>query len=282
MRKSKAIRWVRRGVQIFFFALVALISVNHTLAESGKAIPWLAGASLHSICPFGGVESIWSAITGAPLVKKVHESSFVLLWIALGLSLIAGPVVCGWVCPLGSIQEWVGKLGRKLFPKRYNKFVPVRLDKVLRYLRYAVLAIVVYATTRAGTLVFETWDPYFALFNFWSPEITLSALAVLALVLVLSLFVERPFCKYACPFGAVQGVFNLFRIFGIRRNAPTCINCKACDRACPMNIEVSTAGRVRDHQCITCLECTSETSCPVADTVDLAAFEKAAAAAAAN
>ena len=282
MQKSKAVRWARTGVQIFFFLFVALISINHTLAESGRAIPVLAGASLHSICPFGGVESLWSAITGAPLVKKVHESSFVLLWIALGLSLLVGPVVCGWVCPLGSLQEWTGKLGRRLFPKRYNRFIPPRLDKVLRYLRYAVLAILVYATARAGTLVFEAWDPYFALFNFWSPEITVSALAVLGLVLVLSLFVERPFCKYACPFGAVQGVFNLFRVFGIRRNVPTCINCKACDKACPMNIEISTSGRVRDHQCITCLECTSETACPVADTVDLAAFEKAAPAAAAN
>jgi polyferredoxin len=66
----------------------------------------------------------------------------------------------------------------------------------------------------------------------------------------------------------VLGVFNLFRIFGIRRNAPTCTNCKACDRACPMNIPVSTTpGRVRDHQCIACLECTSEKACPEKDTV---------------
>jgi polyferredoxin len=110
--------------------------------------------------------------------------------------------------------------------------------------------------------VFEKVDPYYALFNFWSPEISFSAVAVLAAVLALSLFVERPFCKYACPFGAMQGVFNLFRVFGIRRNASTCIDCKACDRVCPMNIEVSKAGRVRNHQCITCLECTSEIPAP--------------------
>ena len=88
------------------------------------------------------------------------------------------------------------------------------------------------------------------------------------MTLALSLLVERPFCKYACPYGAVLGVFNLFRVFGIRRNPPTCTNCKACDRACPMNIQVSTRpGRVRDHQCISCLECTSEKACPEKDTV---------------
>ena len=55
-------------------------------------------------------------------------------------------------------------------------------------------------------------------------------------------FVERPFCKYACPYGAVLGVFNLFRIFGIKRRKSSCISCKACDKACPMNIDVSGAG----------------------------------------
>jgi len=88
-------------------------------------------------------------------------------------------------------------------------------------------------------------------------------------VLVLSLIVERPFCKYACPYGAVLGVFNLFRIFKIRRRRSTCIDCKACDRSCPMNIPVSTSGAVRDHQCISCLKCTSEQVCPVENTVEL-------------
>ncbi|MCK7506540.1 MAG: hypothetical protein MZV70_22440 [Desulfobacterales bacterium] len=170
MRKSKSIRWVRRGVQIFFFALVALISVNHTLAESGKALPWLAGASLHSICPFGGVESLWSAITGAPLVKKIHESSFVLLWIALGLSLIAGPVVCGWVCPWAASRSGWAALGRSFSRS-------ATISSCLRSWTGSCGTCGTrswhsscYATTRAGTLVFESWDPYFALFNFWSPK----------------------------------------------------------------------------------------------------------------
>ncbi len=282
MRKASAARRTRRYVQAFFFILVALIILNHALAESGRSFPWLAEASLHSICPFGGVESLWNAATGAPLVKKVHESSFVLMWISLGLAFLFGPVVCGWVCPLGSLQEWLGLLGRRLFPRRFNRIVPPRIDRALRYLRYPVLAVVLYGTARAGKLVFQDWDPFFALFNFWSEEAAVTSIAILVLVLVLSLLVERPFCKYACPFGAVQGVFNLFRIFGVRRNEASCIHCKACDRACPMNIEVSSSGRVRDHQCITCLECTSELACPVPDTVDLAGFEKPAARAAAE
>jgi ferredoxin len=75
--------------------------------------------------------------------------------------------------------------------------------------------------------------------------------------------------KYACPYGAFQGIFNLFRVFKVRRVEETCISCNACTRACPMNIDVATTKTIRDHQCISCMVCTSETACPVGDTVHL-------------
>jgi len=272
IKPSKARPWLRRGIQIFFFLLVALIATNGALSERGiERFSFVEGASLHAICPFGGVVSFWQLATAGTLVKKIHESSVALAVIALALSVLFGPVICGWVCPLGSVQEWLGSLGRKIFKKRYNGFVPAKLDKVLRYLRYIVLAWVSYMTIVSGTLIFQDYDPYYALFNFWTGEVALAGAAILVATLLLSLFVERPFCKYACPYGAFQGIFNLFRVFGIKRKASSCIDCKACDRACPMNIEVSTSLTVRDHQCISCLKCTSEAACPVAATVEFAA-----------
>ncbi len=270
-KARKATPWIRRTIQIVFFVIVALIAVGKTLEERGIDLPLVGSASLHAVCPFGGVVSFYQFITDGTLVKKVHESSLVLSGLVLILLVLFGPVFCGWLCPLGSVQEWVGKLGKKLFKKRYNHFVPIKLDRVLRYLRYLVFIWVSYMTIVTGTLVFEAYDPYFTLFQFWTGEVAISGFIVLGATLLLSLFVERPFCKYACPFGAFQGIFNLFRIFGIKRRASSCINCKLCDKACPMNIEVSTSGVVRDHQCISCLECTSEAACPVADTVVLAA-----------
>jgi hypothetical protein len=136
----------------------------------------------------------------------------------------AGEASIHEICPFGSIQEWIGKIGKKIFMKRYDTFVPPAVDKVLRFLRYLVLVWVSYMTIVTGKLVFEAVDPYYALFNFWRSEVALSGLVILAVVLVLSLFVD-----------------------------------------------VSTAGRVRDHQCIACLKCGSEAACPVAATVELAA-----------
>lgn len=267
--------WLRNLVQIFFFVLIALIAVNHTLAESGRGIPLLSSASLHSLCPFGGVVSIYKYATTGTFVQKIHDSSFILMILGFLLAVLFGPVFCGWVCPLGSIQEWFGGLGRKLVgKKRYNRFIPARYDRWLRYLRYAVLAWVLYMTAVTGKLIFAEYDPYFALFNFWTSEVAVLGLAVLGVTLLGALFVERPWCKYACPYGAVLGLSNLFRVFKIRRVAATCKLDGACDIYCPMNIPVSSLKIVRDPQCISCLECTSEARCPAAGTVEFVAGGK--------
>ena len=268
MSKKSKIR-IRRIVQVFFLVLIALIAVNHSLEEAGKALPILSSASLHAVCPFGGVVSIYQYAVSGTFVKKTHESSFILMIIVAALAVVFGPVFCGWICPMGTVQEFVSKLGKKLFGRKFNRFIPYKFDRWLRYLRYIVLAWVIYMTAVTGKIIFADYDPYYALFNFWTGEVAVSGYIILGLSLLLSLFVERPFCKYACPYGAVLGVSNLFRIFKIRREADTCINCGACDKACPMNIEVATAGKVRNHQCISCLKCTSEQACPVEKTVDM-------------
>lgn len=270
MTKKKNSGNLRLHIQIFFFILIALISINHTMAEKGSgAIPYISSASVHSICPFGGVVSIYEYFISGRFVKKIHESAWVLMWITFAMTLVFGPVLCGWVCPFGSFQEWIGKIGKKIFKKRYNLFIPYGLDKWLRYLRYTVLVWVLYVTATTGKLFFADIDPYFALFHFWSGEIAVAGTIILLIVMAATLLIERPFCKFACPYGAVLGIFNLFRIFSIKRNIESCVDCGSCDRNCPMNISVATSTNVRDHQCITCMECTSEQACPVDDTLEL-------------
>lgn len=259
--------WIRKIVQWFFLLLIALIAINHSLVENGGGIPFLSTASLHALCPFGGVVTIYQYATVGSFVQKIHESAFILMIIGFILAFLFGPVFCGWICPLGTVQEWVAKLGHKIFKRKYNHLIPTKLDKTLRYLRYLVLIWVVYVTATSGRLIFAEYDPYFALFNFWTSEVALGSLIVLGLTLLLSVFVERPWCKYACPYGAILGITNLFRVFQIKRAASTCKADGACSIMCPMNISVDSLTTVRDHQCISCLECTSEAICPVAKTV---------------
>ena len=65
--------WIRKVVQWFFFLLIALIAVNHTLVENGGGIPFLSTASLHALCPFGGVVTIYQYATVGTFVQKIHE-----------------------------------------------------------------------------------------------------------------------------------------------------------------------------------------------------------------
>lgn len=260
---------VRRVLQVFFFFLIAIIAYNHYLTEEGIGIKWLSNASVHALCPFGGVVSIYQYFVSGTYVKKIHESAFILMWISFILAVGFGPLICGWVCPLGSIQEWISSLGKKILGKRYNNLIPYKYDKIFRFSRYIVLIWVVYMTAMTGKLSFESLDPYSALFHLWSSEIAVGGLIILVITLLTSLIIERPWCKYACPYGALLGISNLFRVFKIRRNERTCIGCNKCNDSCPMNIKVAEGTLVRDHQCISCMKCSSEEVCPIENTVEL-------------
>lgn len=270
-RNMKNKRYIRHIVQAAFLILITAISVNKGLVDSGGGIGWLSQASLHALCPFGGVVSVYNLATLGTFVKKIHASSVILMSLILFLAALFGPVFCGWVCPLGSVQEWIGKAGKRVFGNKLNSFIPQKVDKGLGYVRYAVLIMVVFVTARSGYLVFENVDPYNALFSFWREDVALPAMIILGATLTLSLFTSRPWCKYACPYGAMLGLFNKIRFFKIRRNNSTCVNCKKCDRSCPMNIDVSKKDAVTDVRCISCYECTSEINCPVKDTVNMSA-----------
>ena len=267
MKKKSKAGLVRKAAQLSVFILILLISVSKWAAEKGFKIPFIPEVSLHAICPFGGVVTLYEFITSGSFIQKIHNSSFILMILGVIVAVLFGTVFCGYICPFGTFQEWIGKIGRKIFPKKYNHFIPKKADRLLRYLRYAVLVMVIYNTAATAKLVFQSIDPYYALFNFFTNEVALTAYVTLGATAVLSLFVERPWCKYFCPYGAFLGLFNFIRIFRIRREKKTCINCKICDKVCPMNIEVSAGEIVSNPQCISCHLCTSDVSCPVKDTV---------------
>jgi polyferredoxin len=262
MKKFK----LRNIIQILFFMLVTLIAVNH---NTDLAIPFTSDASLHSICPFGGVASLYQIITSGEFIKDIHMSSFVMTVLIFGLAILFGPVFCSWICPLGTIQEFISKIGKKIFKKKHNTFISMKVHNILKYFRYVVLVFVLYKTYTSAVLVFENIDPFYALFHIGTGEATTLSLIVLSVILIGSLFVERPWCKYMCPLGALLGITNKFRIFSIRRNENTCINCNMCTKSCPMNIDVANKTKITDLQCISCLECTSENSCPIDNTVNL-------------
>lgn len=255
-------KWVRHAVQIFFFALIGLFAVNHVIGEEGVApFAFLPNVSLHAICPFGGIESVMSLISAGTLVRQLQLSTLVMTGIIIIMTLIFGAIFCSFICPLGSIQEWIGKLGRKIFKKRYNTFIPQSVHNVLKYFRYVSLIAVVILTYNAASLIFLEVDPYYAMYHFFTDEVTIGSLIVLGITLVGSLFVERPWCKYACPYGAFLGLIGKISIFKIKRNANSCTSCNLCNKKCPMNIDIENKKVVYDGLCNKCLACTEDGIC---------------------
>ncbi len=158
--KRGKVQRIRKIVQlVFFFWVVTVIALSEAV-QNGLSLPFsMETVSLHAICPFGGVVTLWNLIKDGVLIRKIHESAVVLASLSVILAVLFGPVICSWVCPFGTFQEWIGKLGKRLFPKRYNTFVPKHIDRYLRFLRYGILVWILVMTALSATLVFQPYDP---------------------------------------------------------------------------------------------------------------------------
>jgi polyferredoxin len=253
MSISSSRRWVRPLVQAVFFIFVAALVIHNWLAEI-QVIPSSPVPDLHGICPLGAAVTVSRLVTQGLFVPKTSPVNFISLAAVLFPTLLLGAVFCGWLCPLGSLQEWIGKLGKKILKKRYNA-VPPRLDRILSFGRYAVLAAVLVVTAFSVHLVFSAYDPFYALFHFWTGRALPGAVAVLGFILSLSFFVERPWCRWFCPLGAITGLVGLLAPWTIRQTNGGCSSCGRCSRACPLGIDVMRQQAVRDPRCIRCGVC---------------------------
>ena len=108
--------------------------------------------------PFGGLESLYGWLKEGTFLKRTNFNDMILLIIVTALALLFRRTFCGNICPLGTIQELFGKLRKLIFKKRF--VIPVKADRYLRYLKYAVLVVVLAATWKLGTLVVRPYDPW--------------------------------------------------------------------------------------------------------------------------
>ncbi|MCK5743346.1 MAG: 4Fe-4S binding protein [Caldisericia bacterium] len=254
-------RYIRYISQALFVGFVIRYSWLHVILEkgvSGRPGP------IDCICPLGGIVMLPKFLQTGQYIQRVGNTNLVVL-AALVLSLLAfGGGFCGWMCPMGSVQEWLYRLRKKIWKKDIK--LPLPLHKALRWFRYALLAFILIMTYVKVDLVFKALDPFNALFT-WGDHTSVVGLIVLGIVLVLSFVIERPFCQYACPLGgAIQPIAKLSAT-GITRNEETCINCGICDKECPYQLPISTVKNVNRGLCIECLRCIDE--CPVPNTLEI-------------
>lgn len=187
----------------------------------------------------------------------------IIFALLLLLSLITGNFFCGWVCPYGTAQEFFGSVGNKIFKRKYK--MPQSLQKYLIFSRYVIMVLIV-AGIGVGFFEFVNGNKTFtSMVENFSSVIISAALVVMVIFLIISMVFERPFCNYLCIDGTKFGIASLTRFFTVKRNEESCVNCKKCDEACPMNISVSDKNNIRNPQCINCFECIN--ACPAKDTL---------------
>ena len=261
-RRARRVRWIVLGV--ILVGVTAVVTAHQLVSGPGK---W---AGIDAICPFGGLETLFSLLTGSGFIKQMAASALILLIGMLVMAVIYRRSFCGAICPLGTLQGIFGAAGRRLFKHRPQ--VPRRVDAVARLIKYAVLVLFAVWTWQAAELVMRPYDPWVAWAHLTSAELFTSfgvGFAILVVSLVGSLVYDRFFCKYLCPTGALLGLLARFSVLNIRRDAAACTDCGMCDRVCTMNVKVATVDTVTSSECISCNECVN--ACPAAGALQVVA-----------
>lgn len=222
---------------------------NPVLSCHSCALSWFA-------CPIG----VFVHFSG------YHLFPFLALGTVLLVGMLFGKLLCGWACPFGFLQDLLHKIPS----------VKITLPGWTTHMKYFLLFILVfmipylfgestlYSFCRicpAGTLQASVPSMLANGFSGFQAS-TLVRWLVLAAILIMAVVSLRSFCKILCPIGALLAPLNYVACWAIKAPRANCMNCGACDKACPMEIQPSeriNAGVFanRDPECITCHECQS-------------------------
>lgn len=209
---------------------------------------------------FSSIGSIIISIIGGSFVFTEYLGSIILILGVFLVTIVWGRYFCGFICSFGAMQDLLNAIG-KLVPFKVK--IPEKADKYLKLLKYAVLAFVVigvWGFSVTGDLIWSPWTVFgmYSSLSAWSSLeyfLTLGG-AFLLLIIIGSLFIERFFCKYLCPLGALFALVSRTRLNPIKRRSEKCGSCKLCTAKCSMSIPLYKYDEVSSGECINCLKCT--------------------------
>ncbi len=215
-------------------------------------------------CPIGSLQAV--------LGSRHRRFSFYVLGLIMLFGILCGRLICGFLCPFGLLQDLLHRIPVKKL--RVNR----KVDRVLRYAKYLVLAFLVFLLPVLVRNEFDMGETWFC--KYLCPAGALAGvplilsdptlqsalgflfswkMCLLLIVLISSTLIHRPFCKYLCPLGAFYGLFAKFSLYQMDIDKSRCIRCGKCESVCPM--EVDCLKDINSSECIRCGKCKAE--CPV-------------------
>ncbi|RHW41526.1 4Fe-4S binding protein [Neobacillus notoginsengisoli] len=278
--KRHPIQYTRMAVQIVFALFLLFIGVrfyqfymHFNTMGLDPLVP--RPPAVEGFLPISALVALKVWITTG-IFDPIHPAGLALFTFFIASGFIFRKAFCGWMCPIGTLSEWIGRLGKKLF--KWNFDVPKWLKWILTPIKYLLLFLflfMVLTMPTMGAIDFmagnynKVSDVKMMLFFLNVGGIGLTVILVLV---VLSLFVKNFWCRFLCPYGALIGLGSVFGITKIRRNADTCIDCNACTKVCPQRITVSKVKTVKTPDCTACMSCVEV--CPVKDTLNMTVATK--------
>lgn len=229
----KYLIWVTSIGFIGFYAL-SVPSITHVLT-------WF-----HSLA----YEWRWELFLSDPLI-------FIFWWFIIITVFIWGRgLFCGWLCPYGSLAELAHKVAGAIGLKRFQFFLPIRWHNKLKWVKYGVFVLLVVVSfysigTAEKMAEVEPFKSTFLVGGFWTR--TWPFVLYWVGLFVLSMFTERPFCKYLCPLGAGLAIPTNLRAVPLKRKAE-CETCHACQKGCG-SLAIDDQGRIDRRECLLCLGC---------------------------
>jgi polyferredoxin len=190
---------IRLIIQFIFIGLIGYVAIRPVFDKAYLA-------DFEKYCPFGGISSFLSKLNQDTMSCTMSETQLLLgLGLLVGAALI-GKLFCSYVCPIGTVTEWIGRLGDKL---KIRKNMPVKLDRYMRALKYVLLFVAFYMTMTTSELFCKEFDPYFASVNLFGNNDIVLWFAIPAFIITIAgaLFFRLFWCKYLCPLGAVSNIF---------------------------------------------------------------------------
>lgn len=272
--ERKNIRLVRYAVQFAFLALTLFIGsrffqfVQHFESPGHPFVE--RPSSVDAFLPIGGLMDFkYFIMTG--IVEPVHPSGFIMFAAILGVSLVMKKGFCGWICPVGTVSQYIWTAGEKLFSG--NARITGFTDISLRSLKYVLLGLFVVAIgvmPMWSMAMFYIQDYYkivdVRMMKFFT-EMSMLTMWVLIVLGGLSLVYKNVWCRYLCPYGALLGLVSRLSPFKVRRNEEKCIHCHACTTHCPTLIDVEKTEVVKTAECFGCMTCVSR--CPAEGALEL-------------
>jgi NosR/NirI family nitrous oxide reductase transcriptional regulator len=173
------------------------------------------------------------------------------------ITIILGRFFCGWLCTFGAINDFIYIISKKVFKTKFK--VDENLDSILKYLKYVILLFIIVVMWTSGNTAYDSYSPWdaFAMVDNVSGAIAeyTGGVIILIIIAIGAAFIERFFCRYLCPLGAVFAILSKARILKIKKPRDKCGPCRICTNNCSMGIKLYQTDKVSSGECINCFKC---------------------------